>query len=216
MNTDFARKQMVEQQVRAWDVLDKTVLDCLSVVPREHFVPEAYRSLAFAETEIPLAHGQAMMRPTLEGRLLQSLDLEGDESVLEIGTGSGFLTACLASMASAVTSIDIYADFLDSAHAALGALDISNVSLLEMDGTESLPDGEYDAIAVTGSMQTLDERLVSALKPGGRLFVVTGDSPAMAARLVTRGSGDDRQSVTLFETDLAPLVNGALPPQFSF
>jgi len=216
MNTDFARQQMIEQQVRAWDVLDMKVLNALKEVPREMFVPEVFSALAFADTEIPIGHGQMMMTPTIEGRVLQALGLEGSEKVLEIGTGSGFLTAVLAKLSAHVTSIDIYDDFLDAAKDRLAECDIDNVDLINMDGMKQLPKGTFDAIAVTGSVQTFDPRFVDALSPGGRLFVVVGDAPAMSAMRVTRFDEHSTQSDTLFETDLAPLVHGALPPQFSF
>ena len=216
MNKDFARQQMIEQQVRAWDVLDAAVLANLKKVERERFVPEEFEALAFADTGIPIGHGEMMMTPTIEGRVLQALGLVGTESVLEIGTGSGFLTACLANLSAQVTSIDIYNEFVESARHRLDDCEIDNVDLHKMDGTRELPEGSFDAIAVTGSIQSFDSRLVDALNPGGRLFVVVGDAPAMSAMLVTRVDDSDWQSVTLFETDLAPLVNGALPPQFSF
>jgi len=216
MNTDFARQQMIDQQVRAWSVLDVNVLAALKAVPREQFVPEVFRKLAFADTDIPLGHGQMMMTPTIEGRVLQALLPAAGDKVLEIGTGSGFLTAVLAKLSAAVTSIDIYDDFLDTAKRRLEDCEIENVELINMDGTKSLPAGTFDAIAVTGSMQVLDQRLKNALNPGGRLFVVLGDAPAMTATRVTRIDANEWQSDTLFETDLPPLVNGALPPQFSF
>ena len=216
MNTDFARQQMIEQQVRAWDVFDVNVLDGLREVPRELFVPEGFAKLAFADAEIPIGHGQMMMTPTIEGRVLQALGLAGGENVLEVGTGSGFLTAVLAKLSVHVTSIDIYDDFLDTAKRHLDECEIENVDLIEMNGMKELPEGTYDAIAVTGSVQTLDSRFTDALSPGGRLFVVVGDSPAMSAMRVTRYDEDNLQSESLFETDLAPLINGALPAQFSF
>ena len=216
MNTDFARQQMIEQQVRAWDVLDVNVLKGLKEVPRELFVPEGFATLAFADSEIPIGHGQMMMTPTIEGRVLQALGLAGGENVLEIGTGSGFLTAVLAKLSAHVTSIDIYDDFLNAAKQRLAECEIENVDLIKMNAMKELPEGTFDAIAVTGSVQTLDLRFVDALNPGGRLFVVVGDSPAMSATRVTRFDEDNWQSDTLFETDLAPLINGALPPQFSF
>jgi protein-L-isoaspartate(D-aspartate) O-methyltransferase len=216
MNTDFARQQMIEQQVRAWEVLDENVLDLLKEEQRDAYEPEGFEALAFADTEIPIGHHQKMMTPTIEGRVLQALALAGGENVLEIGTGSGFLTACLAKMSAHVTSIDIHEDFLDDARQRLSHCEIANVDLQQMDGTIELPDGSFDAIAVTGSMQAFDERLVEALSPGGRLFVVVGDAPAMSAIRVTRFDEDEWQSDTLFETNLAPLLNGALPPQFSF
>ena len=216
MNTDFARQQMIEQQVRAWDVLDVTVLNALKEVPRERFVSEDFAALAFSDSEIPIGHDQMMMTPTIEGRVLQALGLAGGEKVLEIGTGSGFLTAVLATLSSHVTSIDIYDDFLDAAKSRLAENHIENVELLKMDGTKDLPGEGFDAIAVTGSIQSFDTRLVDALNPGGRLFVIVGDAPAMSATRVTRFDEDNWQSDTLFETELAPLVNGALPTQFSF
>ena len=216
MNKDFARQQMIEQQVRAWDVFDVNVLDALKEVPREQFVPEGFAALAFADSEIPIGHGQMMMTPTIEGRALQALALAGGENVLEIGTGSGFLTAVLAKLSTHVTSIDIYDDFLDAARRRLEDCEIDNVDLIKMDGMKELPGGTFDAIVVTGSIQTFDSRFAEALNPGGRLFVVVGDAPAMSATRVTRFDAETWQSDTLFETDLAPLINGASPRQFSF
>lgn len=216
MNTDFARLQMVNQQVRGWNVYDENVLAMLRRLPRERFVPDEYEALAFADVEIPIGHGEHMMTPTIEGRLLQALALDGVEHVLEIGTGSGFMTACLASLAARVTSIDIHADFLNSAEARLSDCDLRNVDLIEMDAMRELPDGGFDAIAVTGSIQSFDPRFVEALNPYGRLFVVVGDAPVMDAKLVERTEGQDFETVSLFETTLAPLVHGTVPPQFSF
>ena len=216
MNKDFARQQMIEQQVRAWDVFDVNVLDALKEVPRELFVPEGFAALAFADSEIPIGHGQMMMTPTIEGRALQALALASGENVLEIGTGSGFLTAVLAKLSAHVTSIDIYDDFLDAARRRLEDCEIDNVDLIKMDGVKELPGGTFDAIVVTGSIQTFDSRFAEALNPGGRLFVVVGDAPAMSATRVTRFDAETWQSDTLFETDLAPLINGASPRQFSF
>ncbi len=216
MNIDFARRQMVDQQVRGWNVYDERVLATLRVLPREKFVPANFEALAFADTEIALAHGQHMMTPTVEGRILQALALDGNERVLEVGTGSGFLTACLATLATHVTSIDIYDDFLRGASTVLADCDIDNVEMLQMDATQELPDGEFDAIAVTGSLQHFDPRFVNALSSQGKLFIVIGDAPAMEAKLVQRTAENDWKTRSLFETTLAPLVNGALPPQFFF
>jgi protein-L-isoaspartate(D-aspartate) O-methyltransferase len=216
MNIDFSRRQMVDQQVRGWNVYDEDVLSTLRELPREQFVPPAYRGLAFADIEIAIGHEQHMMTPTIEGRILQALALGGKEHVLEVGTGSGFLTACLARLATEVTSIDIFGDFLESAAGKLAACGIDNVELLEMNAMQELPGATFDAIAVTGSLQSFDPRLVHALNPGGKLFVVVGDAPAMEAKLVERTAENDWQTVSLFETTLKPLVNGALPPQFSF
>jgi len=207
---------MIDQQVRAWTVLDPAVLDVLSAVPREEFVPGPYESMAFADTEIPLGHGEFMMTPTVEGRVLQALELGENDHVLEIGTGSGFLTACIAKLAGTVMSIDIFDDLVRDAANKLAAAGIDNVELMQMDATQELPDGKFDAIAVTGSIQTFDPRYVEALGSHGRLFIVVGNEPAMEAKLIERTNEHDWQTISLFETDLPPLVHGALPPQFSF
>jgi protein-L-isoaspartate(D-aspartate) O-methyltransferase len=216
MNIDYARLQMVNQQVRGWNVNDEDVLEMLGSLPREGFVPQGYESLAFADMAIPIGHGESMMTPTIEGRLLQALGLRGSERVLEIGTGSGFMTACLAKLAAHVTSVDVHADFVDGAAMKLENAGIDNVTLLQMDATRELPDERYDAIAVTGSIQTFDPRFVEALTDDGRLFVVVGDAPAMEAKLIERKGGHDWQTLSLFETDLKPLVHGARPVEFCF
>lgn len=215
MNTDFARRQMVAQQVRTWDVFNQDVLRVLGSVARERFVPQGCEDVAYADTEIPLAYGQVMLRPTIEGRLLQALDLRGDDRVLEVGTGSGYLTACLASLAASVVSIDIHEDFVAAASDRLEAAKIENASLECMDAMAELPDGEFDAIAVTGSVPRIDERFVQALRPGGRLFLVVGESPLMSALLIVR-AGDEIQQNYLFETDIPALENIAREPVFSF
>ena len=216
MNTDYARLQMVNQQVRGWNVYDERVLAMLREMPREHFVSDGFESLAFADLAIPLGHGEHMMTPTIEGRVLQALGLRGGETVLEIGTGSAFMTACLAKLSAQVTSVDIYDDFIESARRKLEAEGIENVKLMQMDATQELPAGEFDAIAVTGSIQAFDPRYVEALAPNGRLFMVVGEAPVMEAKLIERTNDHDWHTISLFETDLPPLVHGALPPQFSF
>lgn len=216
MNTDIARLKMIEQQVRAWDVFDPEVLEVLSKVPREQFVPFGYETLAFADTEIPIGHGQSMMTPTVEGRVLQALDLNGTERVLEIGSGNGFLTACMCRLAEHVTSLDIYEDLKKRASENLADAGVENVELFNMDATQELPDGKFDVIVVTGSIQRFDPRLVDALDDEGRLFVVVGDAPVMDARIVRKTGKNAWVSESLFETMLTPLVNGALPPQFFF
>ena len=207
---------MIDQQVRAWTVLDPAVLGVLSAIPREEFVPGPYQSMAFADTEIPLGHGEFMMTPTVEGRVLQALELGSNEHVLEIGTGSGFLTACLAKLSGTVTSVDIHDDFVRVAASKLANAGMDNVELRTMDATRELPRESYDAIAVTGSIETFDSRFAAALRPGGRLFVVVGSRPVMEARLVRRTGDSDWSSENLFETSLGPLVHGTLPPQFEF
>jgi protein-L-isoaspartate(D-aspartate) O-methyltransferase len=207
---------MVQQQVRASDVFDPSVLRVIASLPRQNFVPDEYRNLAFADTEVPLANGQRMMTPTIEGRLLQALSLDAGDTVMVVGTGSGYLTACLARLAASVCSIDIYDDFLSGARDKFAAENIDNVELACMDACTALPEGTFDAIAVTGSVPLLDDRFVSKLRPGGRLFVVVGSGIVQEARLIVRNSETDWDSSALFETRLKPLVNCAGPAGFSF
>lgn len=216
MNSEFARRRMVEHQVRCWEVFDHAVLSTMHSVVREHFVPAEFEHLAYADMKIPLAHGQSMLQPGVDGRLLQALDLHGDHSVLEIGTGSGYLTACLAALAGNVTSIDCYQDFVDQAADKLAGIGVDNVHLECMDAATDLPDGRFDAIAVTGSIPRLDPRLLGSLKPGGRMFVFVGESPLVSAELLTPGEGAQWQTETLFETDMAALQNVRSTPEFSF
>jgi len=215
MKTDLARRQMVSQQVRVWNVFNQEVLNVLGSVARERFVPAGCEDVAYADTEIPLAHGQVMLRPIIDGRLLQALAPGTDDTVLEIGTGTGYLTACLARMSASVTSIDIHEDFIAAASRNLETAEIENASVQCMDAMAELPDGKFDAIAVTGSVRRIDERFVNALKPGGRLFLVVGESPAMNALLITR-NGEGRQQSILFETDIPALENIAEEPVFFF
>ena len=207
---------MVQQQVRSWDVSDPTVLQVISELQREQFVPDGYEALAFADTEIPLPHGQAMLTPNVEGRLLQALQLSPGHNVLEIGSGTGYLTACLARLSAAVTSVDIFSDFIAMAKSNLAEASIQNVELICMDATTDLPKGQFDAVAVSGSMPIFDTRFVDAVKPGGRLFVIVGESPAMDARIVTRTGENDWTTKSLFETGVRPLRNATRPPAFSF
>lgn len=216
MNTELARQKMIEQQVRAWEVLDPGVLKVLADIPRERFVPREFRALAFSDTEIPLGYGQSMMTPTVEGRVLQALALGGAERILEIGTGSGFLTACLATLGAHVSSVEIFDRLLKRAGENLADAGIGNVDLHSMDATAELPPGRFDAVVVTGSIHRFDPRFVDALVPGGKLFVVVGDRPVMEARLVQRTGESDWGGETLFETELAPLVNGGPTPEFRF
>jgi protein-L-isoaspartate(D-aspartate) O-methyltransferase len=215
MRTEFARRQMVEQQVRTFDVFDAKVLEVLSELPREEFVPPGFEELAFAETEIPLKHGQFMMAPIVEGRLLQSLALRPGDEVLEIGTGSGFLSACLARLARSVVTVDIFPYFVEGAREKLSNLGLE-VTVAAMDATRELPDGKFDAIAVTGSCPMFDARFYDALKPNGRLFVIVGVAPVMDAQLIVRGPDDKPKVSYLFETNIPPLMNAAAPPAFRF
>lgn len=213
MNTEVARTQMLGQQVRAWEVLDERVLEALASVPRERFVPYGWRELAFADIAIPLPHGEEMMAPKLEGRLLQALRLAPEHHVLEIGTGTGFLTACLARLAGSIVSIDVHEDFVAAAGRRLCAI-AGRVSLQTADVFAYTPDENFDAIAVTGSLPQMDQRLLQWLKPGGRMFVVTGEAPVMEASVWTRAGSDHFTCESLFETVLAPLRNAPRPSAF--
>ena len=216
MNTEFARRQMVGQQIRTFEVSDASVLEVLGELPREEFVPAGFRQLAFADVKIPLNHGQFMMTPNIEGRLLQMLAPRKDDDVLEIGTGSGFLCACLARLARTVTSVDIFPDFTREAAVTLKSVGIENATLATMDATKALPPGTFDAIAVTASCPVFDARFFDALKSGGRLFVIVGSPPVMDARLITRESDGSQRVTSDFETNVLPLINAAAPPAFRF
>jgi protein-L-isoaspartate(D-aspartate) O-methyltransferase len=209
---ETARHAMIEQQVRPWDVLDPRVLDALGRVRREDFVPPRYRKLAFGDFEIPLEHGEMMMKPVVEGRMLQALSIAPDEEVLEIGTGSGFVTACLAELARSVTSIDVHADFVDRAAARLR--DTVSVRFEVADALTYTPGRPYDAVAVTAAVAAVPAHFREWLRPGGRLFVVRGASPSQEALLITRRADGGFTEESLFETDL-PYLRGAAPqPRF--
>jgi protein-L-isoaspartate(D-aspartate) O-methyltransferase len=205
---------MLGQQIRAWEVLDDRVLGTLGDIPRESFVPGAYRDLAFADMEIPLAHSQQMLAPKVEGRLLQALCLESSDDVLEIGTGTGFLTACLAQLASSVVSIDIYEDFSRGAKEKVEKLELGNIEFRTEDALVMGHQEQFDAIAITGSIPELDEHFIRMLRPGGRLFVVVGREPVMEARVVTMHQRGDYAQQSLFEFVVAPLVNADRPVPF--
>jgi protein-L-isoaspartate(D-aspartate) O-methyltransferase len=215
-----AREQMIEHQVRAWEVLDPRVLATLRAVRREQFVPPGQEYLAFADTTVPLPCGQQMLRPSVVGRLLQALELTGTERVLEIGAGSGYVTACLASLASQVKSLELFAQLADLARANLAAAGVRNAEVITadamQDGAQGAAGPRFDAIAVTGSLPVYDERFQRQLEIGGRLFVIVGDAPVMEARLIRRTAEDGWVSESLFETVVAPLQNARRPSGFSF
>lgn len=212
-----ARRNMVLQQIRPWDVIDERVLAVIQQVPRERFVPDAYRGLAFADIEVPLGHGQTMMPPRVEARMLQALNVQPGERVLEIGTGSGFVTACLARLGGQVTSLEIHADFSAAAQARLQAEDIRGVELLTGDAfATAWGDARFDAIAVTGSLPRCANAFEALLAMGGRLFLVCGQAPAMEALLVTRVGESAWHRDNLFETALTALENAPQPEQFRF
>ena len=215
LNIEQARFNMIEQQIRTWDVLDLHILDILTKTPREEFVPEAHRALAFADIQLPLAHGQNMLHPKMEGRILQVLAIRPTDRILEIGTGSGYLTACLAKLGSHVDSVDIHADFIDSAALKLEAHGLDNVTLSVGDATAAWSqDALYDVIVISGSQPVATPVFQQHLAPGGRLFMVTGSAPAMQAWLITRVGANDFSREVLFETVLTPLINAAPAPQF--
>ncbi len=216
MLTAEVREQMIEQQVRAWDVLDERVLDVLRKVPRDRFTPDAQRFRAYADAEVPLPQGQRMLRPSVVGRLLQALELTGKEQVLEIGTGSGFVTACLRTAAARVRSIEIFPDLADLARKNLDAQGLRDVDVVTADALQLDTGARYNAIAVTGSLPVYDDRFQRQLEIGGRLFVVVGESPVMDARLIRRTGEESWSSESLFETVIDPLVNARRLPEFRF
>jgi len=216
INYSQARENMVEQQVRPWDVLDLRVLNVLSTLPREAFVPELHRALAYSDIELPIGHGQKMMKPVIEGRTLQALDLQPGEEVLEIGTGSGFLAACLGALGREVVSLELQPELAAQARAALDATGLgNNVRIEQADALSYTTDRKFDAVCVTAAVDTIPERFLEWLRPGGRLFVVRGRSPVMEAVLVHKDVNGPRIE-SLFETDIAYLAGAAPAPQFVF
>ncbi len=220
MNLEQARTNMVEQQIRTWEVLDQEVLDLLYVVPREAFVPAAFRNLAFSDMEVPLegtADGERMWAPKMEARVLQELAPRRTERVLEVGTGSGYLTALLAHRAAHVTSLEIKPQLAAFGRDNLARHGTDNVTLLVADGARGHRDGgPWDLIVLTGSVPVLPRALLEGLAPGGRLFAVVGEAPVMSARLTTCVAPGAYRSVDLFETVIAPLANCEQPAQFRF
>jgi len=217
MNFDQARFNMVEQQIRPWEVLDSKVLSLLETTHREDFVPVRYRKLAFADIAVPLQCEQFMMRPKIEARMLQALDLREDETVLEIGTGSGFVTSCLAALSKHVVSVELFQELHQEASVKLQDKRISNVELFLGDVLGGWqPEQAHDVVVVTGSVPDVLEQFKGWVNPGGRMCVVTGDSPVMEARLLTRLDVTEWTEESLFETDLPRLLNADLPPEFEF
>jgi len=217
VNLEQARANMITQQVRSWEVLDARVLEVMRDVPREEFVPARYRKLAFSDLRIPLGHGQVMMKPIEQGRVLQSLALGDGERVLEVGTGSGYLTACLARLGGVVTSIEILEGLAAQAHGNLDSNGQPDVDLRVGDVFEQqFKPAAFDAVVVTASVPGVPELLAGWLRPGGRLFIVRGESPVMEALLLTRTESGRLHEESLFDTDLPRLVGTELPPAFEF
>lgn len=214
VNFEQARFAMVEQQVRPWDVLDPRVLDVMHKLQREDFVGAEHRNLAYTDIALPLAHGEVMMKPILEGRLLQALDLNSQDDVLEIGTGSGFITACLSHLAREVVSLDIHPDFIENAKQKMAAAGLRNVRLECTDALIWQNDRRFDAIAVTAAVTNIPEIFGQWLKPNGRMFIIRGHSPVQEALRVTH-RGESLHEESLFETDV-PYLHGAEPtPSFT-
>jgi protein-L-isoaspartate(D-aspartate) O-methyltransferase len=217
MDIERARFNMIESQIRTWEVLDQQVLDLLSAVKREDFVPEKYRPLAFVDMEIPLGHGEVMLAPKLEARLLQELTLRRTDRVLEIGTGSGYMTALLASLAEHVYSVELYPELSAAAAAALRRQGIGNVTLEVGNGAQGWArHAPYDAILLTGSVPVVPPQFRAQLRPGGRLLAVVGDPPAMTATLVTCVTEGACNETGLFETCIRALQHATQPERFVF
>ena len=215
-NFELARHNMIEQQIRPWEVLDQRVLDTLAAVRREEFVPERYRNLAFSDVAIPIGHGQVMLKPTVEGRLLQALAPQPTDQVLEVGAGSGYLTACLARLAGGVVSVDIVPELVETARARLKVQGCVNVVLHAGDASQGWGSHRYDAIAVGGSVAQVAPLWRQSLKLGGRLFIVAGQPPVMEALLITRVGEQEWARESLFDTELPPLRNAAPVKTFEF
>jgi protein-L-isoaspartate(D-aspartate) O-methyltransferase len=217
MDFERARFNMVEQQIRPWEVLDQRVLDLLFKVRREDFVPPSYRTLAFADLEIPIGHGEHMLAPKIEARMLQALAIAETDRILEVGTGSGYMTALLANVGAHVYSVDINPEFTRTAGEKLAAHGIRNVTLEAGDAARGWDrHGPYDAIVLTGSVPILPESFKTSLKTGGRLVVVVGEPPVMEALLITSVGAGVYNTVALFETCIAPLRNVVTPERFVF
>lgn len=219
MNTEQARFNMIEQQIRPWDVLDSSVLSLLAVVKREDFVPPAYRSMAFFDTEVPLQNGQCMLAPKVEARLLQELNVRRHERVLEIGTGSGYMAALLSHKARQVVTMEIDPALAKFASENLKRASISNVTVVEGDGAKRVPSaaaGPFDVILLSGSVAAVPQSLLSELKTGGRLAAIVGQEPVMNAVLVTRVGDNEFKSVNLFDTVAQRLSGFDEPSRFHF
>jgi Protein-L-isoaspartate carboxylmethyltransferase len=217
MDMEQARFNMVEQQIRPWEVLNEKVLEMLFKVRRENFLPEAYRKLAFVDMQIPLGFGEVMLEPKLEARIIQEVALKDSDRVLEVGTGSGYMTALLAQFAAHVYSVEIVPELHEGAKAKLESRDIDNVTLELGDAARGWDrHGPYDVIVLTGSTPVLPDAFQRSLKLGGRLFAIVGEAPAMRAERVTRVAEDAFHREDLFETCVPSLRNAPVPSRFKF
>ncbi len=217
MSLEQVRFNMVEQQVRPWDVLDGKVLGLMDTTPREAYVPKNYRELAYADIEVPLGNGQAMLPPRIVGRMLQAVNMHPTDVALEVGTGSGYLTSLLAQSIRKVYSVDIEADFIARAQTTLNEQGLTNVVLEVGDAAQGWDKHQpYDIIIITGSLPVLPDSFKQSLQRGGRLVAVIGRGPIMEATLITRIGENEWSSQVLFETELAPLQNAVAPKAFTF
>jgi len=216
-NTATARFNMIEQQIRPWNVLDAGILALLGAVKREDFVPLAHKALAFADLEIPLGHGQCMLAPRMEARLLQDLKVQSHERVLEIGSGSGYMAALLASQAHSVLSLEIHAELADLALSNVGRAGLHNVEIELANGAHALPQsGVFDAIMLSGSVAEVPQHLLDLLSVGGRLIAVVGHEPIMGATRFTRISATEVQSHALWDANAPRLHGFAEASHFTF
>lgn len=210
MNFETARHNMIEQQIRPWNVIDPVALDTLEAVPRENYVSDDYKKSAFSDVELPIGHNQVMLFPKIEAKILQSVQIQKTDSVLEIGTGSGYMTALLAHLADKVCTVEIHEELSRQAQERLSSEDFDNITFLIEDAAEGFGDaaeGSYDVIILTGSVPQLPENFKQSLKTGGRLFAVIGSAPVMEATLITRVAADQYSYETLFETEIPELEN---------
>ena len=217
MNIEQARFNMIEQQIRPWNVLDQEVLDLLHVVKREAFVPAAYENLAFADVEIPLPGGEVMLNPKIEARMLQELNLKKHENVLEIGAGSGYMAALMAHRARHVTTVEISPEIKALAEQNIARAGIANVTVAQGNGTAGWEQGgPFDVIVISGGVESIPEALLKQVKVGGRIGAIVGRSPAMTAVIVNRVSETGYDTVTLFETNVKPLSGAPAVSRFTF
>jgi protein-L-isoaspartate(D-aspartate) O-methyltransferase len=217
MNTEQARFNMIEQQIRPWNVLDQDVLNLLSIVKRENYVPAAYKNLAFADIEIPLAAGQKMLQPRIEARVLQEVGVKKHETVLEIGAGSGYMSALLAHRGRHVVAIDIKPEMVALARENLAQDGVTNVEVVEGDAARGWSDGApFDVIVVSGGLPVLPQDLLGQLKIGGRLAAFVGVLPVQKAQIITRVGETEYKIEDVFETYIDPLINAIEPPHFKF
>ena len=217
LNVELARLNMLESQVRTWDVTDARVLELVARAPREDYVPAQYRNLAFVDMAIPLGHGQVMMHPKLEARLLQALEINPQDKILEVGTGSGYMTALLAALGGHVVSVEILAEFSRAAAHKLEAHGVQNITLDVGDAANGWNGGApYDVILVTGSLPLLPESFAQTLAPNGRMIAIVGSAPTMDVKLIRRLDNGSLRETSLLETDIPALINARTPSTFTF